>query len=125
MKKLQTGIFAIIALLTMSFVVVEHEGVFDKPAGAAGDCQTGMDASQLNQVLESDCTVESQTIDCLTAEQGQYVKVSGLSTVAEDLECEGTLLEFCCAELGPETECGTNGQKVREITKIICGERIE
>lgn len=112
MKKITTGIFAAIALLTMSFTVAEQKGFFKSNQPVAEECFT--------QVLITAPTPPLLPIDlqqgnnlCITAEQYEQQQVTSVGTETIDdpiTECAGENT-FCCAMV----ESGTN-----KIIKIHC-----
>lgn len=110
MKTINTGIFAAIALLTMSFTVAEQAGAFEARTSNPEMCLANVDAES---ITIGSTTYQQGISVCPTIQSGQCANIT---LAEEDLECDGEDL-FCCAKL----ETGCTGEQ-RKIERIVCKE---
>lgn len=106
MKKITTGIFAAIALLTMSFTVAEQAGAFKDSTSNPEICLANQDAVMFTT---SSQTYQRGVDECTTIPLDECATVTLADT---DFPCEGES-KICCAKL--ESGCPPNQHKIEEI----------
>lgn len=108
MKKITTGIFAAIALLTMSFTMAEQKGAFKAPL-TPELCITSQDAT----TLQVGATTYQRGVQACTEIP---LNQCGIVSLAEDdFECDGEDV-FCCAKI---TSCPGS---LAKIQRVMCQE---